>query len=138
MHAELDELPSLKWMPSRIPVRDALAAFVKDGTKPPQYPFRAQEERYYPCDGGFRIVLPYDGQALDISGFEIVKGFWDHTTCDWCGNRIDAMELCFVTAAGAYVALCGPCYSKHVVAKLGVTRWLLWHIKRTVGIRTAA
>lgn len=138
MLAELDELPALRWMPSRIPIRDALVAFVAAGEEPPKLPFQAGELRWYEVPGGARMAMAYDGQAVDISGFQIAKGFWDHTTCDWCAAHIKPMDLCYVTESGTYVGLCCTCYSTYVASKLGVIRRLLWRAKRKLGIHAAA
>ena len=137
MFTDLNQLPSLKWMPSRIPVRDALVAFVPEETKPPEPPFSSGETRWYPVPGGLRKVVPYDGQPIDAPEFHFEKGLWDHTTCDCCNARIAAMELCYVTARGQYEALCIICYKKHVVAKVGTIRALIWKLKHMVGTHAA-
>jgi hypothetical protein len=139
-HHELNELPSLAWMPSRIPVRDALVAFVPDNVAPPDAPFSTGEIRWYPLpSGGLRMVVPYDGQPYIAPALHLEKGFWDHTTCDSCTARIEAMELCYVTSPGQeYDALCLACYKTYVVSKLGAVRALLWHAKRLVRMHAAA
>ena len=131
-------LSSLGWMPSRIPVRDALVVFVPDGQAPPPIPVSSGEQRWYPQPGGHKVVVPYSGESFDSSIFKIQRGFWDHTTCDLCAAHVPAMTLCYVTRNGAYKELCADCYKAQVVAKAGQLRALLWHIKRIAGIAAAA
>lgn len=134
----LDKLPSLNWMPSRIPIRDALVAFVADGVEPPQLPYESGERRWYPVQGGLRLAIPYDGQPIKDSPFQIEKGLWDHSTCDCCSNRIEAMTLCYITERGTYVGLCVDCYETLVGTKVSPMRSLIWRIKRLVGSDDAA
>src|SRR5690349_5323016 len=117
-----EALPSLRWMPSRIPVRDALVVFVPDGVAPPAQPYESSESRWYPVQGGHRLAIPYDGQQLKESAFQLQEKLWDHTTCDWCVNRIPAMTLCYVTESGAYIGLCVNCYATLVGKKVGPLR----------------
>jgi hypothetical protein len=131
-------LTSLTWMPSRIPVQDALVAFVPEGHEAPRAPFSSYEQRWYPQPGGLQMVLPYRGEPFDASLFHVERGFWDHITCDLCTTHIPAMTLCYVTRAGAFKALCTACYTTNIVAKLGTVRALLWHIKRLVGVSAGA
>jgi len=137
---ELDQLPTLEWMPSRIPVQDALVAsapksveFSKD-LIPPSY-----EQRWYPQeDGSVRLLVSYGGGPFDSTLFHIERGAWDHTTCDLCNVRIAAMTLCFVTKHNPYIALCSGCYSKHVVNHRSFLTQILWHAKRLVGLNATA
>ena len=138
--AELDQLPNLEWMPSRIPVRDALVASVPKGVEfskdhiPPSY-----EQRWYPQEnGGVRLMVPYGGEPFDAALFHIEPGAWNHTTCDLCNAHIAAMTLCFVTKRDPYIALCADCYSKYVVNQRGLLTQILWHAKRLVGLHAAA
>lgn len=134
----LDKLPSLKWMPSRIPIRHALVAFVAEGAEPPPLPYASGESRWYPVPGGHRLAIPYDGQSLKDSPFHVEKGLWDHSTCDYCSKRIAAMTLCYVTERGTYVGLCVDCYGTLVGSKVGPVRSLIWRIKQLVGSDDAA
>lgn len=131
-------LASLEWMPSRIPVRDALVAFVPDQASPPEPPYNSGETRWYPMSGGLRMVLPYDGQPISAPHFHIEKSLWDHTTCDSCRARIEAMELCYVTVRGDYVGLCLACYKNHVVVKKSALRALVWRLRHWIGMPVAA
>jgi hypothetical protein len=133
-----ESLPSLRWMPSRIPVRDALVAFVPEGTDPPPMPYSSSESRWYPIEGGVRLAIPYDGQAFSGAAFQRHEKFWDHSTCDRCSTRISAMTLCYVTEHDTYVGLCVKCYGSLVASKLGTTRALLWRLKQLVGFEDPA
>src|SRR5262249_1545060 len=97
----IESLPSLSCIPSPIPIRDALVAFVPEGAAPPAMPYESGESRWYPVDGGHRLAIPYDGQPLSESVFQVQKKLWDHTTCDRCAKHIPAMTLCYVTERGA-------------------------------------
>ena len=138
--AELNTLPFYSWMPSRIPVRDALVSLVpKDVEFPKDRIPSTPEQRWYPQpDGSTKLVVPYDGGAFDQSLFHIEPRAWDHTTCDKCNSRIPAMTICFVTEQDPYVALCSACYEKHVATHLGVLRLALWRAKRIIGTHAAA
>jgi hypothetical protein len=77
---EGEDLPTRQWMPSRIPVRDALAAkfvagvHVSDDRLP-----KAYEARRYPeSDGGLTLRVPYDGGPYDESLFAIAGGLGSH------------------------------------------------------------
>lgn len=133
-----EELPSLGWMPSRIPVRDALVAFVAENAPPPELPYESGESRWFPVSGGLRLAIPYDGQSFDPSIFHVEKGLWDHTTCANCSVRVASMTLCYVTERGNYVEFCVNCYSNLVVAKLPMSRKLIWRIKRLFGNEDSA
>src|SRR5215471_13950102 len=91
-----ESLPSLAWMPSRIPIRDALVAFVANGDEPPPLPYPSSESRWYPVQGGHRLAIPYDGKPFNSDAFQLEEKLWDHTTCDNCVKRIPAMTLCYV------------------------------------------
>jgi hypothetical protein len=114
--SEIDKLPASSWMPSRIPVQDALATFVPDGAAAVDPPRPVYEIRCCPKAGGYLMLLPYDGGPFDSNVFHIEAGAWDHVTCDFCNVRIPAMTLCYVTKAGAFQALCEKCFNTHVIA----------------------
>lgn len=140
MIEEGEDLPARRWMPSRIPVRDALAATFAAGVQVPadRLP-KTYESRWYPQpDGGLTLRVPYDGGSYDDALFTIERGAWDHTTCDNCTARIPAMSLCYVTASGSYIGLCVSCYRTRVVAKLDLSRRALWHLRRLLGAHRAA
>jgi hypothetical protein len=119
---ELLELPAYPWMPSRIPLRDALVTFVPDA--PPPEPVIAQmqsrlgQSAWYPVQGGHRVLMPYDGGAYDAGRFTVEARAWDHEHCSVCQERIPAMTLCHVTKPGQpYVLLCAACHERHVTSK---------------------
>ncbi len=137
---ELERLPTLTWMPSRIPVLDALVASIPKGAEfskdriPSSY-----EQRWYPQeDGSVRLMVPYRGGEFDNELFHIERSAWNHTTCDLCVAHIAAMTLCFVTERNKYIALCSSCYWKHVVKRQSFLAQIVWRAKRLVGIHAAA
>jgi hypothetical protein len=137
---ELDGLARVAWMPSRIPIVDALAASVPNGVEistdriPPSH-----EQRWCPRDdGSLRLLIPHDGKPFDNSLFQVAPGGWDHSTCDCCRAHIAAMTLCYVTRSGAYFGFCSDCYSRRIVSRTGSVRMLLWKAKRMLGIEAAA
>jgi hypothetical protein len=134
----LEMLPSLNWMPSRIPIRDALVVFVAEGADPPPLPYESSESRWYPVQGGHRLAIPYDGQPLKESAFQLQEKLWDHTTCDRCVRHIPAMTLCYVTESGTYIGLCFDCYETLVARKVGPMRSMIWRMKRLLGNDDAA
>jgi hypothetical protein len=137
---EGEDLPTRRWMPSRIPVRDALVANFGAGVQVPadRLP-KAHELRWYPePNGELTLRVPYDGSPYDDSLFAIERAAWDHTTCDNCTAHIPAMTLCYVTASGAYVGLCVSCYRTLVVAKIALSRRVLWHLRRLFRAHSAA
>src|SRR5437870_511801 len=115
---EMNQLPSLEWMPSRIPKRAALVTFVPDGPTCPssvESAMREQPARWYPQQGGHRVLILYEGGDYDSTTFRIEPEAWDHEDCNVCGEQIPPMTLCHVTKRGRYIALCESCYHKHVV-----------------------
>ena len=119
---ELAELPKYPWMESRIPARDALSTFVPDAPAPEPVIAEMQERaggsRWFPVQGGHRVLMPFDGGSYDASRFTIESGAWDHEHCETCGERISAMVLCHVTAPEQpYVLLCAVCFQQHVASK---------------------
>ena len=126
---ELSELTRYPWMPSRIPARDALSMFVPDASEPDpvigQLQSQAGGSRWFPVEGGHRVLIPYEGGAYDSSRFTIESRAWDHEHCDVCQEHIPAMTLCHVTKPGQpYILLCASCYERHVTAKR--PWWRFW------------
>ena len=114
MGYELEELRGLPFMRSRIPAQDALEAFIPTGQKPDSdvqavldtgYP-----SRWYPIEGGYRLLVLYDGSPYNTARFTLRPGAWDHEHCSHCGASIAPMTLCWVTETGDYVLLDEPCY----------------------------
>lgn len=111
----INELAAFDWMQSRIPALDGLVAFVPDGPPDPAVASFAEgrPSRWYPVEGGHRVVVPYDdGSPYDASRWRVEKGAWDHEHCDLCRDRIPPMTLCWVTQRDPYVLLCESCHAK--------------------------
>jgi hypothetical protein len=126
---ELSELPRYPWMSSRIPARDALSTFAPDAAEPDpviaQMQNRAGGSRWFPIEGGHRVLIPYESGAYDSSRFTIESRAWDHEHCDACQEQIPAMTLCHVTKPGQpYILLCASCHERHVTAKR--PWWKFW------------
>ena len=120
--SELSKLPAYRWMPSRIPVRDALTTFVPDAPEPEpiidEMSSRCGESVWYPISGGHRVLFLYDGGAFDKSRFALEPKAWDYNECAVCGGHIPAITLCHVTEPKQpYILLCERCYRSHVVSK---------------------
>lgn len=125
-------------MSCRIPVRDALAAFVPRGSGDLVPPRPVYETRWFPRADGCDVLIPYDGGPFDREVFHLEKDAWDHVTCDACNARIKAMTRCYVTRYGAFIVLCAQCYQREVVARLPLVRTLAWRVKRYFGRNAAA
>ena len=136
---EIENLRYLHWMPSRIPIVDALAADVPPGEGVNIEIPASHEQRWYPMpDGATTLYVPYSGKAFDATIFRVVPGGWDHTTCDVCTVVIPPMTLCYVTTEGPYVGLCPGCYSSFVVRNASIISRVLSHVKRLAGVRSGA
>src|SRR5437764_1771622 len=98
---ELSELSTYRWMPSRIPRRDALVTFVPDGPEPEsviaEMQSRLGQSAWYPVQGGHRVLMPHDGGAYEPARFTVEALAWDHERCSVCQEHIPAMTLCHVT-----------------------------------------
>jgi hypothetical protein len=113
---ELSQLPKYRWMKSCIPPIDALATFVPHGSE--QEAAIVGQSRWYPVEGGHRVLMPYEGQEYDASRFTLESGTWDHEHCKVCAERIFPMTLCYVTEPSeAYLLLCSSCFESHVISK---------------------
>jgi hypothetical protein len=118
---ELSKYPAYRWMPSRIPLRDALTTFVADAPEPE--PIIAEmssrgESVWVQVQGGHRVLFRYDGGAFDQSRFTLEPKVWDYDECAICGEHIASMMLCHVTEPQQpYVLLCERCYERHVISK---------------------
>lgn len=116
MSADYDSmLKKLTYHPSRIPALDALSAFVTDGEEDAVVQAaveRARFSRWYPEEGGERVLILYEGGPYDAERFTIEKGAWDHEHCKRCGDNIAPMTLCWVSTGDAYVILCESCHQR--------------------------
>jgi hypothetical protein len=127
----LSDLLKYPWMRSCIPRIDALAAFVPDGSEHEAVIVETQDRigqsRWYPVEGGHRVLMPYDGKEYDASRFTIEAGAWDHEHCKVCGDHIPAMTLCYVTDPGQlYILLCAKCYDRYMLLKQHKQWWRFW------------
>lgn len=138
MTVDSPQLQSLPWMSCRIPVRDALMAFVSRDCVDFAPPRPVYETRWYPRPDGYRVLIPHDGGPFDSAVFRIEQGAWDHVTCNACNVRIKAMTLCYVTRRGAFLVLCTQCHEREVVRKLPLFRALALHVKRLFHPHAAA
>jgi len=107
----------LTYRSSRIPALDAISAFVADDVEDPIVQAaadRAAFSRWYPEQGGHRVLILYEGGPYDANRFTIEKGAWDHEHCKRCGETIEPMTLCWVSTGDAYVILCESCHTQAV------------------------
>jgi hypothetical protein len=115
MDFEPDELRRLPWRKSRIPKLDALEAFVPTGAEDDEAVEKATAlsglSRWYPVEGGHRVVVLYEGGEYDDARLSLVEGGWDHEHCERCGGTIEPMALCWATADGPSILLCAACHS---------------------------
>jgi hypothetical protein len=119
MHPDEDEFTAyrhLSFMPTRVPALDALCTFVA-ADEEPQGPARValglvSSTRWYPQNGGHRVLTPYDGGEYDASVFTLEPGAWDHEHCSLCRVSIPSMTLFWFTTSGSWVALCVACKQK--------------------------
>lgn len=109
---ELSELPKYQWMESRIPARDALSTFAPDAPEPDpviaEMQSRAGGSRWYPIQGGHRVLIPFEGGAYDSSRFTIETRAWDHEHCDVCGEQIPAMTLVTLPSRSSHTFCFAP------------------------------
>jgi len=105
----------LTYHASRIPALDALSAFVADGVDDPVVEAASEHAgfaRWYPVNGGHKVLIPHEGGPYDSARFTIEKGVWDHEHCKRCGQTIEPMTLCWVSRRGPYVILCESCHGQ--------------------------
>jgi hypothetical protein len=114
---QIAQLPKFEWMESRIPASDAVSMFVPNQSEQEQFVKdahrRFHRSRWFPVDGGHRVMLPHDGQEFDGARFQLEPRAWDHEHCSLCGESIPAMTLCWVTMPKyPYVLLCVGCHAR--------------------------
>src|SRR5262249_17468024 len=66
--------------------------------------------RWFPVDGGHRLLALYEGGAYNHERFSLVKGGWDHEHWNRCSATIPPMTRCWVTRADPFVLLDEACY----------------------------
>ena len=104
---------ALTYHRSRIPALDALTAFVSEDVEDPIVEAMAERvghSRWYPEEGGCRVLIFYEGGPYDADRFTLEKGAWDHEHCKRCGGSIEPMTLCWVASGSLYVILCESCH----------------------------
>jgi len=115
---ERASLPFYPWMESRIPALDAVVVFVPNSPEPDPEIARMverRESRWYPVEGGHRVLIVSESDSYRPPGSSIESGAWDHEECESCDKRIPAMTLCYVTAPGQpYFRLCSECFDLNV------------------------
>ena len=115
MDTSLDEYRQYSFMKSRIPRLNALEVFVPTGTEQDDelnaVINRTGNSRWFPADGGHRVLILYEGGEYDTTRFSLIREGWDHEHCTRCRGRIEAMTLCYVTPDGPYVVLCADCHA---------------------------
>lgn len=114
MDSDLEQYRALCFSPSRIPAQDALEAFVPAGARPApeieRVAARTGMSRWYPVDGGHRVLILYEGGPYDPEHLTLLKGGWDHEHCSRCKDRVEPMTLCWVTDDDPFVLLDDKCF----------------------------
>ena len=101
---------------SRVPIIDALVAFVPEG-QPPSPPIQQQldargYQRWYPTDGGHLVKMPYRGDPVPMEHFRVEPGGWDHDHCDACGVSIKTNVECWTTRGADFRLICDACFNQ--------------------------
>ncbi len=98
------------------PGMDALVAIVPKGQEASPDVKRVEggrESRWFPFDGGWKVVCPFVGQAFDSSVFSVVKNGWDHAHCEGCNATIDIGGSCWTAKAeDDFFVLCDACHAQ--------------------------
>lgn len=99
------------------PGMDALVALIPQGQEIPSEIKRALDEagtgRWFPFEGGWKVVCPYDGQDFDPSLFSIEEGAWTHEHCDGCETTVNVGDSCWVAEEDdECFLLCDDCYGR--------------------------
>ncbi len=107
-----EQFRRLSYSATRVPRLDALEAFVPTGREDDETGSEARKRpsRWFPAEGGHRVLVLYEGGEYDAGRWRLVKGGWDHEHCTRCGRSIEPMTLCWVTAEGPWVLLCEACH----------------------------
>ena len=99
------------------PGMDALVAVIPKDKETPaevkQVEDDAGEGRWFPFEGGWKVVCPYTGQDFDPDLFHIEKDAWDHVHCDGCHASIDTGVSCWVAEMeDGHFVVCDTCYDR--------------------------
>lgn len=96
---------------------DALVAFIPKGQDTPSEVKQTVDDagagRWYPSEGGWKIVCPYTGQGFNPDLFTVEEGGWRHEHCYICESMIGVGDRCWVaeTQEEDYL-ICGNCHQK--------------------------
>ena len=101
---------------TRIPLIDALVAFVPEGQTPAP-PVQQQldtrgYQRWYPTAGGHLIKTPYQGGPVPMEHFRVEPGGWDHDHCDACVTSMKAGTDCWATRETNFKLICDACFNE--------------------------
>lgn len=113
----LQNLRAEMFQETSFPGMDALVAFIPKGQDIPsevkQIVDDAEAGRWFPHEGGWKVVCPYTGQDFNSDLFAVENGGWEHEHCDACQGTISVGDSCRVaqTPDECFV-ICGNCYSK--------------------------
>ncbi len=114
MDDELSELRRLRYHASRIPALDALEIFVPNDAPQDaelnEVRARSGSSRWYPVEGGHKVLILFEGGAYNEHRFTLRKGAWDHEHCKRCLYQILPMTLCWVSTDSSYTILCAKCH----------------------------
>ena len=111
-----DDLRALHFAQSRIPPLAALEAFVAGGKSPSLAVQTALDRvglsRWYPAEGGHRVLILYEGGwPFDSTELTVRPGAWDHDHCGRCNKSIPSMTLCWASVSDPLVLLCVECHA---------------------------
>jgi hypothetical protein len=116
MPVSLEEIRELRFMRTRIPALDALEIFIPTGHEADpevdELIARTGNCRWYPEEGGHRVLILYESGEFDAARFTLKKGGWDHEHCAHCGAHIEPMTLSWVTESGRFILLDDECHEK--------------------------
>jgi hypothetical protein len=110
-----ESLQSAEFEERIFPGMDALVAIVPKGGDVPgevkQTVDDAGAGRWFPFEGGWKVVCPYTGQDFNSDRFTVEKGGWEHEHCDGCQGTIGVGDHCWVaeTEDECYV-ICDNCH----------------------------
>lgn len=73
----LNQFKDLEFMESRIPALDALFTFIPEGEKQNEIVQKELDKtgfaRFYPAEGGHKVIVPYEGGEYNTEYFTIEK-----------------------------------------------------------------
>lgn len=105
----------------RFPKLDALSIFIPTGQESDKTAQDMTDKigycRWYPVEGGYNVLFPFQDQSYDETRFKIEKDGWSHEHCKICNTSISAMTSCWATKKEPYVLVCETCYKKQINLK---------------------